>query len=267
MPTLQDQDMRPTVSVVTINYNMAAALDGTIHSVLAQSWPALEYIVIDGGSTDASPDVIRSHAARLAHWVSARDGGIYDAMNKGVAAATGDWVIFMNAGDAFHDANVVADVFSTARDDADILYGDVARRAPDGSERLVPAHPDALPLQMPASHQSIFARRSLLLAHPFSPDFPISADHEFLLWAQAAGARFRQVARTIAIFTRGGISDRRRGESLAQLRAMLKRHGRYTPGVVLRYWLFAARAMAGPVAKSLLPPPFTRWLLARKRFD
>jgi len=259
--------MTAKISVVTINYNMATGLEDTIRSVLGQSYPALEYIVIDGGSTDGSPDIIRRHAARLDHWVSERDGGVYDAMNKGTAAATGDWVIFVNAGDAFHDASVVADVFSAARDDADVLYGDVARRAPDGSERLVPARPDALPMQMPANHQSIFVRRSLLLAHPFSLDFPISADHEFLLWAQAAGARFRQVPRPIAIFTRGGISDRRRGEALAQLRAMLKRHGRYTPGVALRYWLFVARALAGPVAKSLLPAPVTRWLLARKRFD
>ena len=259
--------MRPTVSVITINYNMAAELEGTIRSVLAQGYPALDYVVIDGGSTDGSQDVIARHAARIAHWTSARDGGVYDAMNKGVAAAAGEWVIFMNAGDVFHDPGVVTDVFAAAPQDADILYGDVVRRAPDGAQHLVPARPDALPLQMPANHQCIFTRRSLLLAHPFSPDFAISADHEFLLWAQGAGARFAQLPRAIAIFTRGGISDRRRGEALAQLRAMLKRHDRYTPGVALRYWLYAARALTAPLARRLLPVWFTRWLLARKRFD
>jgi len=259
--------MMPTVTVVTINYNMAAELEATIASVLAQTWPALEYIVIDGGSTDGSLDVIRRHAACLGHWVSERDDGVYYAMNKGAAAATGDWVIFMNAGDSFHDSEVVADVFSAAHDDADILYGDVERRAPDGSERLVPSRPTALPLQMPASHQSIFARRSLLDAHPFSADFPISADHEFLLWAEGQGARFRRLPRTIAIFTRGGLSDQQRGAALAQLRTMLKRHGRFTPILALRYWLFALRALAGPIAKSLLPTALTRWLLAHKNFD
>lgn len=257
----------PRVSVVTINYNMAPELDATIQSVLGQNYPALEYIVMDGGSTDGSPEIIHRYGARLAHWVSERDGGVYDAMNKGAAAAAGDWVIFMNAGDRFHDSEVVADVFSVSYENADILYGHVMLRAPDGSERLILARPDALPLQMPTSHQSILARRSLLLAHPFAGDFPISADHEFLLWAEGQGARFLMLSRTIAIFTRGGISDRRRREALTQLRAMLKRHGRYTSGVALRYWLFAARALAGPVAKSLLPAPLARWMLARKLFD
>jgi hypothetical protein len=120
---------------------------------------------------------------------------------------------------------------------------------------------------MPASHQSIFTRLSLLRAHPFSSDFPISADHEFLLWAQGRGARFRKLPRTIAVFTRGGLSDRQRGAALAQLRVMLKQHGRFTPAVALRYWLFGLRALAGPAAKRLLPPALTRWLLARKHFD
>lgn len=258
--------MRPTVSVVTINYNRAAELEATIQSVLAQTWPALEYIVIDGGSTDGSAEVIRSHAARLAHWVSERDAGVYDAMNKGTRAATGDWVIFMNAGDSFHGPQAVADAFSAPREDADILYGDVIRRAADGSERLVPARDDALPLQMPASHQSIFTRRGLLLAHPFATDFSISADHEFLLWAQGEGARLRRVPAVIAIFTRGGLSDQKRGAALRQLRAMLKRHGRFK-GVALRYWLYVLRAHTGTAARAVLPAALTRWLLARKNFD
>lgn len=257
----------PKVSVITINYNMAAELEATIRSVTDQSYLPLEYIVIDGGSSDGSVDVVHQHAARIARWVSEPDRGVYDAMNKGAAAASGEWVIFMNAGDRFHDAQVVADVFSVARDDADILYGDVVRRAVDGSDRLVRARPDTLPLHMPTSHQSIFTRRSLLLAHPFASDFPISADHEFLLWAQGQGARLRRVSRTIAIFTRGGLSDRRRAQALGQLRAMLKRHGRFSPSVAVRYYLFGLRALAGPVAKALLPAPMTRWLLERKRLD
>ena len=259
--------MTSKVSVVTINYNMAAGLEATIQSVLGQNYPALEYVIIDGGSTDGSTEIIRSYAARLAYWVSERDGGVYDAMNKGAAAATGEWVIFMNAGDSFHDPRVMAEAFSTVHEDADILYGDVVRRAADGSEMLIPSRPTALPLQMPANHQCIFTRRSLLREHPFAADFPISADHEFLLWAQGKGARFQKLPRTIAVFTRGGLSDRQRGASLAQLRVMLKRHGRFAPAVALRYWLFVLRALAGPLARRLLPAGLTRWLLARKRFD
>ena len=257
----------PKVSVVTINYNMAAELESTIRNVVDQSYPALEYVVIDGGSTDGSPDVIRRHASNIAHWVSERDDGIYDAMNKGVAAATGEWVIFINAGDCFCDREVIADIFSAPPEDADILFGDVIRREADGPDKLVQARLDAMPLHMPSSHQSTFTRRRLLLAHPFAVEFSISADHEFLLWASTQSARLKKVPRAVAIFGRGGTSDRKRSAALRQLRRMLKRYGQFTPGVRLRYWLYSLRALTGPIARATLPTSLTHWLLKNKGFD
>src|SRR5688572_22673033 len=94
----------PLVSVVTVTFNAARTLQATIDSVVKQDYPRLEHIVVDGGSTDGTVDIIRANALRLASWSSEPDGGIYDAMNKGAAKATGDWVIFLNADDAFYDA-------------------------------------------------------------------------------------------------------------------------------------------------------------------
>jgi glycosyltransferase involved in cell wall biosynthesis len=259
----------PKISIVTITYNNAAELPATIESVIAQTYPNLEYVVIDGASKDNSVEIIRSYSDRIAYWNSDRDKSRYDAMNKGVAAATGEWLLFMNAGDAFYDCEVVNDMFHQNHDDADLVYGDVLRRYPkEGIERLVRAKSaDALPLQMPCCHQSVFTRRTLLLAHPFMAQFPISFDHEFMLWAKTSGARFKRLDRVVSIFTKGGASDIERGPGLKEILAIIRLHQALSPGVALGYMSYLLRSLAGPAAKQLLPAPLTRWLLLRKNFD
>lgn len=259
----------PKISIVTITYNNAGELRATIESVLAQSYPDIEYIVIDGASKDNSVEIIRSYADRLAYWNSERDKSRYDAMNKGVAAATGEWVLFMNAGDAFYDKDVVKDMFQQAHDDADLIYGDVLRRYPrEGIERFMrAASADALPLQMPCCHQSLFTRRTLLLQHPFMAEFPISFDHEFMLWAKINGARFKRLDRTVSIFTKGGASDMARMPGLKEMLKIMRLHRALSPSVAFCYVTFLVRSLTGPVIKQLLPSSLTRWLLLRKSFD
>ena len=89
-------------SIISINYNHKEGLIRTIKSVLCQNNDNYEYIIIDGGSSDGSVDVIKDNAANIAYWVSEKDNGVYHAMNKGVAKAKGDYLIFMNSGDCFH---------------------------------------------------------------------------------------------------------------------------------------------------------------------
>jgi putative colanic acid biosynthesis glycosyltransferase len=258
--------MPPKITIITVNYNMADGLAKTIANVTGQTWPNLEYVVIDGGSTDNSVEVVRRHAGRIAHWVSERDRGIYDAMNKGVAAATGDWIIFMNAGDVFYDAGVVSDVFAQDLDDADVVYGDMMRRySKEDVERLVPAHPvSALPLRMPCCHQSMFARRELLLDLPFSGDLSIVADHEFVLRAWLKGARFQKLNRVIGIFSTGGASDNDRLQAMRQLLVVLRRHGVLTPVLRLHHAVMLARALAGSLLKFLFPRRVRKWILENK---
>lgn len=153
----------PKVSVVTVNFNMADQIAGTLDSVLAQDYPNFESIVIDGGSTDASRDVIAAYGTRLAYWISERDRNLYDGMNKGVRAASGDWILFMNSGDRFADAHVLSAMFAEGHADADALYGHHVRRYPEqGIDRVIHAEsPDVLPLRMHCSHQSLFMRRGI----------------------------------------------------------------------------------------------------------
>lgn len=105
---------RPKITIITVCFNAGDALVMTMDNVLAQQYEPLEYIVIDGGSTDSSTDEIRKRGDRIYKWVSEPDKGIYDAMNKGAAMATGDWVMFINAGDALADGHVLERVMGIA---------------------------------------------------------------------------------------------------------------------------------------------------------
>ena len=100
----------PLFSIITITYNAERWLEQTILSVLSQSYAGIEYIVIDGGSTDGTVEIIRRYASGIAYWTSEPDKGIYDAMNKGLQRATGDYVWFINAGDTFYAANTMQQV-------------------------------------------------------------------------------------------------------------------------------------------------------------
>lgn len=111
----------PKVSVVTVTYNCVDLVESTLRNVLKQTYPNLEYIVIDGNSTDGTRQVVERYADRLAYCVSEPDNGIYDAMNKGIHAATGEWIIFMNAGDYFLQSTTVEDVFGSYDDKGEVM--------------------------------------------------------------------------------------------------------------------------------------------------
>src|ERR1035437_595442 len=105
-------DLQPKLSIITVNLSNATGLRKTIESVISQTFTDYEYLIIDGGSTDGSLDIIKEFADRMSYWVSEPDGGIYNAMNKGIAWATGDWIIFMNSGDVFRNIEVLENVFN-----------------------------------------------------------------------------------------------------------------------------------------------------------
>lgn len=162
------------VSVITVVRNDVAHLEETILSALRQTYREVEYIIIDGGSTDGTVDIIEKYADRLAYWVSEPDGGIYPAMNKGVAHATGDWINFMNSGDAFADDKVLEDIFGETEGSKDfasshfpiftpshhLIGGNTINFYADGHEEIHhAAAATVIPSLLPFSHQSSFIRR------------------------------------------------------------------------------------------------------------
>ena len=115
----------PKISVITVCFNASELIEKTILSVIGQNYPNIEYIIIDGGSTDGTQNIINKYVDLISYWISEPDKGIYDAMNKGIKAATGEWVNFMNAGDYFTTNHVLYDIFINKNyKGIDIIYGD-----------------------------------------------------------------------------------------------------------------------------------------------
>lgn len=113
------------VTIVTAVYNGINSIENTIKSVISQDYKDIEYIIIDGGSTDGTIDVIKRYSKWINYWISEKDNGFYDALNKGINHATGVWVGLLNCGDLFHDEHTISALFSRAcRDEIGVLYGD-----------------------------------------------------------------------------------------------------------------------------------------------
>lgn len=194
-------------SVITVCRNAEKTLERTIQSVLAQIYPNKEFIVIDGASSDGTRDILEKYHAAIDVIVSAPDKGIYDAMNKGVSRATGDYVIFINADDYFYDENVLAR--AAEMPEADFLFG-AQYDAENGV--LTPAENlDALDVPHlffgQFAHQSIFAKRSLFARFgAFDLNYRICADWDWILRCIVSGATTSRIDAPIAVFTVGGIS-------------------------------------------------------------
>ena len=118
-------DIKPLITVITVVYNGEAYLEKTILSVINQTYESVEYIIIDGGSTDGTIDIIKKYKSKINYWINEAYNGIYDAMNKGIKLATGDWINFMNAGDLFYNLSVLEMLHKNFSGDLSILSGKV----------------------------------------------------------------------------------------------------------------------------------------------
>ncbi|MDO4497667.1 MAG: glycosyltransferase family 2 protein [Bacteroidales bacterium] len=191
---------QPLITVITVVWNDVEHIEQTMLSVLNQTYQNVEYIVIDGGSTDGTVDIIRKYADRLAFWCSERDGGIYPAMNKGVTHATGEWINFMNSGDAFADDKVLEDLFGTTAISSNIkLIGGNTIDVFPGGEKLTKACPaSSIPTHLPFSHQATLVRREFCwfdLQYRYSADYALFYDIYFKYGEQSIKIFDRAIAR------------------------------------------------------------------------
>ena len=198
--------MPPLISVVTICYNAKNDLEKTILSVLSQTYQDIEYIVIDGGSTDGTVDIIHKYSERLFYWISEPDKGIYDAMNKGMDRATGSWINFMNAGDTFCDNEVIKNIFGyNDLSDYSVIYGDCYVSKLNQLQYLKASSMKKVHVQMPFCHQSSFIRKTRLR---FSIDLKIAADYQMIYeyYRMNGISSFLYISKPISVFDATGIS-------------------------------------------------------------
>lgn len=216
------------ISVVTVTLNASPLLKRTIASIGEQKHDGLEYIVIDGASDDDSVSVISKEPV-VDKWISEPDKGIYDAMNKGARMATGEWILFMNAGDTFANADVVSKLAEAAAGNprADVIYGDVVRCGNTPEEDTLKTASDTLKgHRLAFCHQSVMCRRTDLLAIPFDIRHRYSADFKFFKILQDKGKKFLHVNFPVARFDITGISSKNRAKGLADnMRVILETDG------------------------------------------
>lgn len=204
------------ISVITAVFNRAATLAGALASVHAQTWPNVEHIVVDGGSTDGSLDILQAHRARIARLVSEPDEGLYDALNKGIRMATGDVVGFMHADDEYASPRVLAQVAAAFEDPAiDAVYGDLVYVKKNDTSRVVrywqagPYSRDLLARGWMPPHPTFYVRRQLYdRLGMFDQSYRIAADYENMLrilWKGRVKAAY--IPHVLVRMRVGGISN------------------------------------------------------------
>lgn len=196
------------LSVITINYNNCDGLSKTIQSVVNQTWKEFEYIIIDGGSTDGSVDVIKKYADKITYWVSEPDKGIYHAMNKGIDVAKGEYCLFLNSGDSLFDKRTFSEV-SVELNGAEVITGtlmlDSGTFCLSPTEVTIPyLYKDCGTL----SHPSSFIKSHLLKKYHYDEELKIVSDWKFFIQVLIMdGVSYKSISQVISIFDCTGISS------------------------------------------------------------
>ena len=219
------------ISVITVTFNNLPGLRKTLPSVIGQDYPDFEYIIVDGASQDGTVAYLKEHLAGITAWVSEPDSGIYEAMNKGVRLATGDYCIFMNAGDLFVSPSVLTRVQGHLND-ADIILGNEIVVNEDDTIRGFTSSRHAYTLKhlltSSTSHQATFIRRGLLLEYPYDESFRLVSDWKFILERFLEGCHtFKEINVDVCYFRTGGATDRYRAIGAQEKRSVLERYPEY----------------------------------------
>lgn len=196
------------ISIITITYNSEKTLEETIKSIVNQNYSNLEYIIIDGKSTDNTISIIKKYEDKLSYWVSEEDNGICDAFNKGIAVATGNVIGIINSDDILLPGALQA-IEKAYKSDVDVYYGDGIRIFEDGSTKPYKAkHHEKLKNEMALVHPATFVSKHAYEKYGvFDLCYQTCMDRELLLRMLSAGAKFKKVQYTFAGYRMGGVSD------------------------------------------------------------
>lgn len=242
--------LNPKFSIITVTYNAASVITPTLQSIAAQRYRNIEFLLIDGGSTDNTVEVARNSGVEIATLISERDKGLYDAMNKGIARATGDYLCFLNAGDSFHSPDVLqqmVDAIADKQELPDILYGETAEV--DEERRFVRMRrlqaPEKLNWRsfrhgMLVCHQAFFAKRTI--APMYDLNYRLSADVDWCIRVMKVSKDIVNTHIIIVDYLQNGLSlQHHRASLIERFRIMAKHYG--VIQTTLRHMWFVIRAV------------------------
>lgn len=224
-----------TLTVVTVCYNSSKTISRCIESVLRLNNIEHEYLIVDGESKDNTLEIIAKYRTSFEEKniplrvISEKDTGIYNAMNKAIDLANGDWIIYLNSDDYFYDRDSVAKILDGIKDNVDVLYGDVMVAT---SDRIIMQKPRDLErlksgTEMPFCHQSTFVRRDILQKYRFDEKYKIIADIDSFLRMYEDGLIFKYLPICIAVFSNDGLSQTQRVSSIKEGKRLLMSHKCY----------------------------------------
>ena len=242
--------LNPKFSIITVTYNAASVITPTLQSIAAQRYRNIEFLLIDGGSTDNTVEVARNSGVEIATLISERDKGLYDAMNKGIARATGDYLCFLNAGDSFHSPDVLqqmVDAIADKQELPDILYGETSEV--DEERRFVRMRrlqaPEKLNWRsfrhgMLVCHQAFFAKRTI--APMYDLNYRLSADVDWCIRVMKVSKDIVNTHIIIVDYLQNGLSlQHHRASLIERFRIMEKHYG--VIQTTLRHMWFVIRAV------------------------
>jgi len=199
------------LSIVTVNFNNKIGLQKTIDSVKAQTWKNFEFIIIDGGSNDGAESILITEQENITYSISESDTGVYNAMNKGIRKATGEYILFLNSGDSFYENTTLEKVIPQLDKNIDIHYGDAAYLEKNGEH--IRTYPDKLSFGYFAahnlSHQASFIKRTLFSEiFYYNENYKIVSDWEFFMYAICkANVSYQHIHQVICNYDTEGISS------------------------------------------------------------
>lgn len=237
---------QPLVSIITVTFNAEQFLEKTIQSVISQTYPNIEYLLIDGQSTDGTLEIIKKYESQISYWLSEKDEGLYDAMNKGLQLAKGEYIWFMNAGDEIYQAHSLESVFTLSKD-ADIYYGETEYRDLDNNliglrSKVTPHHlPQKLTWQsmrygMVVCHQSFIVKREIAPQYQ-DKIHPYSADIDWVIECLKNAKQIQSTEKILALYLQGGFSRKHLKKSLSDRFQILKRHFGLIPTILAHVWI------------------------------
>lgn len=236
---MHNTHLHPKFSIITVTYNAAQVLEDTIQSVITQTYKGVEYIIIDGGSKDGTLDIINRYKTHIHTVISEPDKGLYDAMNKGIRVATGDYICFLNAGDALHEDDTLLLMVHSITEEVlpDVLYGETQLVDEEGHfvrmRRL--SAPEQLTWKsfqkgMLVCHQAFFARRELV--EPYDLHYRFSADFDWCIRIMKKSHNLHNTHLTLIDYLNEGMTTRNHKASLKERFHIMCKHYGYVSTVL-----------------------------------
>ena len=242
--------LQPKFSIITITFNASAVIEPTLKSILAQSYKNYEYIIVDGASLDDTVAKAKASGVKITHLVSEPDKGLYDAMNKGIKLASGDYLCFLNAGDAFHAPDTLEKIVAAIKNEdnlPDVLYGETAEVNED--REFVRMRRLQAPAQltwksfkqgMLVCHQAFYARREIVPLYDLK--YRLSADVDWCIKVMKRAKKMVNVELTVVDYLQNGLSLQNHKASLIERFKVMCNHYGWFSTVVNHLW-FILRAV------------------------